>query len=273
MSSAHSFFLPDADYLVDLPGLLTFLGAKISDEHHCIYCDGEYRSVGSVRSHMIDKGHCKIAYDDGPEWVEIWDYYDFAVAVDPEREARRERRAARRTARAEALERGGGGAEDALEPPASEDESTDSLGESDASGDEDEFPGAEATVDSERRELVLPSGARLGHRADRRFFAQSFPGSRGGGGKPEDPNSGRALVRRLLADKNSALVPRRGGLGAFGRGTDVVRARNAGEAREAGRHVREHRDQRKREDFRTRVGFGHNHQKHFRDPILGKIGS
>jgi len=115
-------------------------------------------------------------------------------------------------------------------------------------------------------ELVLPSGARIGHRTMRRYFAQSFPGSRGG--KFEDPNSGAALVRRLLADKNSALVPRKGGFGAFGAGTEVIKARNRGEAREAGRHVREFRDNKRREDFKTRVGFIHNSQKHFRDHLL-----
>ena len=75
-----------------------------------------------------------------------------------------------------------------------------------------------------------------------------------------------ALVRRLLADKNSVLVPRKGGFGAFGMGTDVVKARNRGEAREAGRHVSEFRDQKRREDFKTKVGLIGNHQKHFRDP-------
>ncbi len=114
-------------------------------------------------------------------------------------------------------------------------------------------------------ELVLPSGARIGHRSMRRYYAQSFPGSPRGG-KPEDPNSGAALVRRLLADKNSALVPRKGGFGSYGAGTEVVKARNKGEAKEAGRHIREFRDQKRKEDFRTRIGFIHNSQKHYRDP-------
>ena len=130
------------------------------------------------------------------------------------------------------------------------------------------------TIDAESKawtedtmyELVLPSGARIGHRSLRRYYAQSFryrPQS-----SPEDTNSGAALVRRLIADKNSALVPTKGGFGAYGGGTDVVKARNVGEAREAGRHVREFRDQKRREDFKTKVAFIHNSQKHFRDPLL-----
>jgi len=84
----------------------------------------------------------------------------------------------------------------------------------------------------------------------------------------DDPNSGRSIVRRLLADKHSALVPRKGGFGAFGAGAEVVKARNRGEAREAGRHVREFRDQKRKEDYKTRVAFAQNNQKHFRDPLL-----
>ena len=102
-----------------------------------------------------------------------------------------------------------------------------------------------------------------------RYYQQSFPRStlvaQNG---DEDPKSGAALVRKLLADKNSALVPRKGGFGAYGSGTDVVKARNRGEAREAGRHVREFRDQKRREDFKTKVAYISNNQKHYRDPLL-----
>jgi pre-60S factor REI1 len=99
----------------------------------------------------------------------------------------------------------------------------------------------------------------------RHYYTQNFHASARDGNKSgEDLQSGAAIVRRLLADKNSALVPRRGGFGAFGSGMEVVRARNRGEAREAGRHVREFRDQKRREDFKTKVGMIHNAQKHYR---------
>jgi len=48
----------------------------------------------------------------------------------------------------------------------------------------------------------------------------------------------------------------------------TIKARNRGEAKEAGRHVREFRDQKRREQFKTAVAFRHNSQKHFRDPLL-----
>ena len=143
----------------------------------------------------------------------------------------------------------------------------DASDDGDDDSDEDELPDNQVTYGDSNYELVLPSGARIGHRSMRRYYAQSFPGAPRGG-KPEDPNSGAALVRKLIADKNSALVPTRGGFGAYGQGTEVVKARNAGEAREAARHVREHRDQRRKEEFKTKVGFIHNAQKHFRAQIL-----
>jgi len=136
--------------------------------------------------------------------------------------------------------------------------------ESEAKSDLDSVLDNDITYGDSHLELVLPSGARIGHRSMRRYYGQSLPR----GGKPEDPKSGAALVRRLLADKNSALIPSGGGFGAFGCGTQVVKARNKGEAREAGRHIREFRDQKRREDFKTKVGFIGNHQKHFRDPLL-----
>ncbi|KAI0633386.1 C2H2 type zinc-finger-domain-containing protein [Trametes polyzona] len=279
MSVAHSFFIPDAEYLVDLVGLITYLGEKIAVGNTCIFCSGrgrEFRTLEAVRKHMLDKGHCKIAYDTEEDRLEISDFYDFTASY-PDAEERRARKAAREARRkAKAAEKGEKPEDEEWEDLSEDEEVPDSevdeVVEEEASDetdeeDEDDLDDNQITYGDSHYELVLPSGARIGHRSMRRYYAQSFPGAPRGG-KPEDPNSGAALVRRLLADKNSALVPRKGGFGAFGSGYDVVKARNPGEAREAGRHVREFRDQRRREEFKTKVGFRHNNQKHFRDPLL-----
>ena len=275
MSVAHSFFVPDAEFLVDLVGLVTYLGEKIAVGNTCVYCNAEFRTLDAVRKHMRDKGHCKIAYDTDVERLEVSDFYDFSTSYPDadERRARNAARAAKRAAKekAKAEAEANEGWEDVSDVDA--DEEVDEIVEEEASDDSDdeedegELPDNQVTYGDSSYELVLPSGARIGHRSMRRYYAQSFPGAPRGG-KPEDPNSGAALVRRLLADKNSALVPRRGGFGAYGGGTDVVKARNAGEAREAGRHVREFRDQRRREEFKTKVGYIANAQKHFRAQIL-----
>jgi pre-60S factor REI1 len=255
MASVHSFFIPDADYLVDVTGLISYLGEKIAVGNVCIYCNGkgrEFRTLDAVRKHMLDKSHCKIAYDLEADRLEISDYYDFTASY-PDADTRQASRLGQTDAWVDVEDE---------EEVDGDDASGEEVVDEDSDGDSDSLPDNEITYGDSHLELVLPSGARIGHRSMRRYYAQSFPR----GGKAEDPNSGAALVRRLLADKNSALVPRKGGFGAFGAGTEVVKARNRGEAREAGRHVREFRDQKRREDFKTKVGFIGNHQKHFRDP-------
>jgi pre-60S factor REI1 len=264
MSSLHSFFVPDADYLVDLPGLITYLGEKIAVGNVCIYCNGrgrELRTLEAVRKHMLDKAHCKIAYDSEDDRLEVSDYYDFTASypADTRKKKSKQPRVEDEEWEDADYDDDNEDAEEvvdeaASEPPDSESDSDESIPENQINYGDTEY------------ELVLPSGARIGHRSMKRYYAQSLHPMRVQSN--EDRNSGIALVRRLLADKNSALVPRKGGFGAHGQGMDTVKARNRGEAREAGRHVREFRDQKRREDFKTRVGFIHNSQKHFRDPLL-----
>jgi len=262
MASVHSFFIPDADYLVDLPGLITYLGEKIAVGNVCIYCNGkgrELRTLEAVRNHMLDKVHCKIAYDTEDDRLEVSDFYDFTASYPVETRKKKLRQPRAEDEEWEDVDNDGSEAEEILDENNSE--PPDSGSDSDGT-----LPDNQITYGDTEYELVLPSGARIGHRTMQRYYAQSFRPTHGN--IDQDRNSGVALVRKLLADKNSALVPRKGGFGAYGQGVEVVKARNRGEAREAGRHVREFRDQKRREDFKTRVGFIHNSQKHYRDPLL-----
>ena len=259
MSLVHSFFIPDAQFLTDISGLISYLGEKVAVGNVCIYCNErgrEFRTIEAARKHMVDKSHCKIAYDSEDDRLELSDYYDFTSSYEDAPPSKKKS--------SSQIDEDAESWEDMDNNGDEVDEVVDEVQE--ASSDED-LPDNELSYGDSIYELVLPSGSRIGHRTMRRYYAQSFP-STPRGNKPEDPNSGTALVRRLLADRNSALVPRKGGFGAFGNGTDVVKARNRGEAREAGRHVKEFRDQKRREDFKTKIGFIHNSQKHFRDPCM-----
>lgn len=229
--------------------------------------------MDAVRKHMVDKSHCKIAYDSQNDRLEISEYYDFSSSYPDQPRKRKSKKSTPKLPAGEDAEEwedvddDGEEADEVVDSvPSSEDEDSD---DEDVSDSDESLSEEELTYGDTPYELVLPSGARIGHRTMKRYYQQSFPKSalvpKDGS---EDANSGAALVRRLLADKNSALIPRKGGFGAYGIGTEVVKARNRGEAREAGRHVREFRDQKRREDFKTRVGFISNHQKHFRDPLL-----
>lgn len=59
MSDIHSFFIPDIEYLVDLKGLLIYLGEKICQGFMCLWCNDSgknFHSIESAQAHMIDKG-------------------------------------------------------------------------------------------------------------------------------------------------------------------------------------------------------------------------
>lgn len=83
MHREHGFFIPDAEYLKDPIGLLTYLGLKITKGYMCLYCDErgkQFHSAEAVRKHMINKSHCKLRYGDGEGIAEeeLEDYYDFS---------------------------------------------------------------------------------------------------------------------------------------------------------------------------------------------------
>lgn len=275
MASAHSFFIPDLEYLTHLSGLLSFLGERIAVDNTCIFClrrSREFRSLDAVRKHMIDKGHCKIAYDTESERLAVSGFYDFSSSyptVPGEKKASSPKRRVKVVVPDAELVKDDGWEDIDDEGDKSDEvveESASELVDSEEGESDDEVGGSQITYGDTVYELVLPSGARIGHRSLQRYYKQSFANPLPG--RAEDPNSGVGLVRKLIRDKNSTLVPVRGGYGAFGSGAVTVKARNRGEAKDAGRHIREFRDQRRREQFKTKVGFIHNRQKHFRDPLL-----
>ncbi|KAH8083816.1 C2H2 type zinc-finger-domain-containing protein [Cristinia sonorae] len=280
MYLAHTFFVPDMEYIVDLAGLLTYLGEKIAVGNVCIYCGGtgrEFRTLDAVRKHMLDKGHCKLAYESEPERLEVSDFYDFTSSY-PDAGERKKRKKAKKAEKLEGVDEEGQEWEDLEEVDGEVDEVVDeSASDDDEDTDDDDDDEDSSDLDDDEfrisygdtpYELVLPSGTKIGHRNTlRHYTGGSHLVLRRAAG--EDPDSATAQMRRLLTDKKSGLIPRKGGnFGAFGGGLDVIKARNTGEARDAGKHVRQYRDQARREHFKTKVGFRHNSQKHFRDPLL-----
>lgn len=79
MSQTYGFFIPDAEYLEDQEGLLLFLGEKVKLGHICLYCQKRFSCTTAVQRHMVDKAHCKIAYEDGVDMDDIGDFYDFTA--------------------------------------------------------------------------------------------------------------------------------------------------------------------------------------------------
>ncbi|KDN43556.1 hypothetical protein K437DRAFT_248403 [Tilletiaria anomala UBC 951] len=290
MRKAHSFFIPERTYLTDLAGLMEYLADKVAVGNICLYCNGHGRGFASkeaVQGHMIDKAHCKIAYEEEEDKLELGDFYDFSSSY-PDVDTREERRERRRL-RKEAMKRVTAATD--WEVINDEDENGDAAVQEDGewededveSGDDDDVDknteGDDSDTDSDlseapqarygdnEYELVLPSGTRLGHRAMRRYYNQSLRTTPASSERyAPGGNSGGALARRLIGDGRSAED--RSGTLVKDRGGQVVRARNRGEAMEAQRYYKEFRDIQRKEQFKTKIGYRNNNQKHFRDPLL-----
>ncbi|KAG2201445.1 hypothetical protein INT47_001494 [Mucor saturninus] len=87
MSKFHGFFLPDIEYLKDREGLIAYLFSKINDDKVCLYCNGrgkEWQSASAARSHMLDRGHCKMAYDESEDPEQLLKFYDFGFEEEQE---------------------------------------------------------------------------------------------------------------------------------------------------------------------------------------------
>ncbi|XP_008433012.1 zinc finger protein 622 [Poecilia reticulata] len=134
MTKVHSFFIPDVEFLVDLRGLVRYLGEKVGAGNVCLWCNEKGRSFYSteaVQSHMTDKSHCKL-FTDGDAALEFADFYDFRSSY-PDRSE---------------------GADEGM--------------------DEDLPDEKNLEYDDETMELTLPSGAKVGHRSLMRYYRQRF---------------------------------------------------------------------------------------------------
>ncbi|BGP14076.1 hypothetical protein JCM10213_002371 [Rhodosporidiobolus nylandii] len=334
MRQAHSFVFPEEEYLVDLEGLLRRLGEEVGTWNVCVCCGKGYggnidlnkeqdrsveelkkrasKGVEAVRAHMQSKSHCRLRYDTEEQQLDIADFYDFRPSY-PDYEERQAKKAAKRAAK-EAARAAKSGAAEGWEDVDGEDvamgeggegedvevvyeeASDDSDADSDSDSDDEDLPsGTSVTYGDTEYELVLPSGARIGHRAHQRIHKQNhLPYLEGTPFKPSAHSSPKealppsahsqallALVPALRNDPSkkdrsharpklhdAALIPAKGaGFGGKSQ-NEVMKARNAGEAREAGKATREFTQMRRYHDRQLAFGIKGNNQKHFRDPFL-----
>jgi len=144
MAKVHSFFIPDMDHVSDLEGLVKFLGIKLGVYHVCLWCSTKcYRDFQAVSKHMADKGHQKMKFE-GETLLEYADFYTFDDEGDDEEDY-------------EIL-----------------DDSSYCMGESEKSVAIYNNNEPSSLLNDENYELVLPSGARIGHRSLFRYYQQSF---------------------------------------------------------------------------------------------------
>ena len=82
MSHAHSFFIPNSEYLIDMESLLSYLFAVVSVFHECLFCGSSKATKFGVQDHMRGKGHCKVDFEDDEH--DLKQFYDFSGGSDDE---------------------------------------------------------------------------------------------------------------------------------------------------------------------------------------------
>ena len=266
MGRHHGLFIPDREYLVNLPGLLKYLGEKVYVHHICLWCNDkgkEWRSAASVQQHMSDKAHCKIAYDTQNEKLEVSDYYDFRPSYGADAPKGDGARLRPKVIRVEEVKEDDEWSDDEELDEADADEIMEESEEEELDPD-----AAEVSYGDSPFELVLPSGTRVGHRSLRKYYAQKFTNPLPNQAKIV--NSEMAIQKRLNSERDGGLIiPASGAdFGGAGRGMMTIKVNTLGQAKEAGRHVREFRDHHKRDLYRTKIGLKSNNKKNFREQLL-----
>ena len=141
MARQHSFFIPDIEYLVDLQGLIEYLGEKISVHNLCLFCNTngrQFYSLQACRKHMNDKGHCKINMEEDGD-LEIAEFYDFSSTYQDD-----------------------------------ENDDDDDMMIDEAEVSSEPLPLQELLISEDETELILPSGVKIGHRAYSRYYRQNI---------------------------------------------------------------------------------------------------
>jgi pre-60S factor REI1 len=73
MQKSHGLFIPDQEHLTDTETFLAYLHTIITKFHECLYCGSTKTSAEAARSHMRDRGHCKLNFDSEGELGMFWE--------------------------------------------------------------------------------------------------------------------------------------------------------------------------------------------------------
>ncbi|RLV94341.1 Cytoplasmic 60S subunit biogenesis factor REI1 [Spathaspora sp. JA1] len=214
MFKQHGLYIPEQKYLVDPEGLLEYLGEKIGFGF-CIACNYQGKTAEAAREHMSQKRHMRIPYETEDEKLEISKFYDFSSTYD-----------------------------DVVVEEGQEEDWEDVSDEGEAGEDsdsEDELPPAEQdALYQHGHELVLPSGAVIGHRSMMRYYRQNLA--------PE----------RVLSEGQGTVIA-----------AETRHMMNARDRQELATTKRAWAKEKKREDVNDRRAAKFvNNQPHYRDQLL-----
>ena len=173
MFHKHGLYIPERSYLVDLKGLLNFLIEIIIIEKTCLCCNFQGSTLESIRDHMRSKRHCRMPYETKEERQLFAPFYDFSSLEEEEKEE---------TGKTSA------------KPNSKQihfNEAEKEIPEEDINSNY-----TTVSVDETGLEMILPTGARLGHRAGQRYYRQNIPVSSQGS---ESRNTVTAADRRMIS--------------------------------------------------------------------------
>lgn len=170
MSNYHGLYIPERSFLVDLPGLLTYLSEVISYDNECLTCGFQGKNLESIRQHMRSKGHFRIPYETKEEREVVAEFYNFNVDSDG---TATKSRSTKSVAFAD-----------------TSDEVVVDIIDNDINSNY-----SIVQIDKSGVELTLPSGSKVGHRTMVRYYRQNLP-------LPRDLSDGEKTV--ALVDKRFA---------------------------------------------------------------------
>lgn len=172
MSSMHGFYIPERSFLVDLPGLLTYLSGIFTVERTCMVCGYQRDSLLGLRQHALTKGHCKIPYETKEQKLELSHFYDFSLS-DNKKGPSPDKKLVAFSESPEIRERDVPGALQSSQEETQEVGYEKDSGENGARFIQDGY--TTVHIDRTGVEMTLPTGARVGHRVMSRYYHQNLP--------------------------------------------------------------------------------------------------
>lgn len=172
MSSMHGFYIPERSFLVDLPGLLTYLSEVLTVKRTCMVCGYQRDSLLGLRQHALTKGHCKIPYETKEQKLELSQFYDFGLSDSKEAPSHDKKQ----VAFSESPEIHERDVADDLQSAQEEIQELDREKDSSENGARSIDDGYTTVhIDRTGVEMTLPTGARVGHRIMSRYYNQNLP--------------------------------------------------------------------------------------------------
>ncbi|KAK6203059.1 C2H2 type zinc-finger-domain-containing protein [Scheffersomyces amazonensis] len=252
MFNRHGLYIPERSFLTNIEGLLTYISEVITIDNECLVCGFVGKNMESIRQHVYSKGHCRIPYETKQEKLSIAEFYTFYdndddIQINNSKKRSKSTKAVSFAAESEDIE----DIEDARDEESDveleiNDEEEDSIDDDD---DDDINNGVNdnyslVRLDRSGVELTLPTGSKIGHRSMARYYRQNI-----------------ILAPELKeSQKTVAIVDRR-----FASGLSYH------QITKEERQIRK-LEQRVKNNYERKVKGSHiNHQKHFRDELLGPM--